>query len=239
MKDKMKWQEPRNSIYESVQREEFTVDDTVLIVEDRLNTYVPWRSERILWIAGTDAFYSVAPICPAWHRLLCFTYCKDVMGLRDPEFYQHALALGCGGGAVPRWLLEEYPSLMVDVVDRSPEIIDVCKKYFLNEWEDSDRLHYYCTDAQDFEAPKYKYEFIFCDLFNGEKLPSLVYTRSFAEKLRGLLYDEGILVINCGWQPINDVIDAYRGVFECIRVLDREPWQTQVLMLGSRSFEVI
>ncbi len=157
MKRKITLRDAGGSNYRCIERERFTVDGTRLVVEDRMNLAVPLRSERTLWIAGTNAYYSVVPLSSAWHCLLCFNYCEDVMKLYEPEFFQHALVLGCGGGAVPRWMLEEYPSLKVDVVDRSSQIIQICKKYFLNEWEDCDRLQYHCIDARDYKPPEYLY----------------------------------------------------------------------------------
>ncbi len=213
----------------NIERERFTVDGTELIVEDRLNSLCPWRSERILWIAGTDAYYSVVPLCPAWHHLLCFTFCADVLKEHDPGFYRHALILGCGGGAVPRWLLEEYPYLQVDVVDRSPEIIRVCRKYFIHEWENCERLRIVCADAAQYEPPEYKYEFIFCDLFGGTSLAPVVYDPDFAGKLSAMTDPEGDLVINCGWDHLDDVKQTYASVFDQVRVVPREPWQTEVI----------
>ncbi len=236
MNDKTISWEPGRNFYQYIQREEFTVDGTRLVVEDRMNNFLPWCSERLLWIAGTDAYYSAAPLCPAIHRLLCFTYCKDAMEMHAPDFYQHVLVLGCGGGAVPRWLLEEFPSLHVDVVDRSPEIIAICKKYFLYEWEDCDRLQYHCIDARDYEPPAYQYQFIFCDLFDGRELAPVVYDKNFAGKLRSMVCDEGMLIINCGWHHLEDVKQTYQPEFAYLKVLDRDLGQTEVIKMSNSAF---
>ncbi len=229
MRDQNRSRKLHRRMFEYEKREEFTVDGTSLIVEDRLNTFMPWSSERILWVAGTDAYYSVAPLCPAWHRLLCFTFCEDALKEKEPGFYHHALALGCGGGAVPRWMLEEYPALQVDVVDRSPEIIRICKKYFLYGWEDSSRLTFYCVDARDYDPPEYSYEFIFCDLFDGRELAPVVCEKNFAEKLSRMIADDGVLLINCGWGHLEEVKQLYRGVFASVETVEREPGQTEVV----------
>ncbi len=213
----------------NIKREDFTVNGTRLILEDRINTFHPSRSERILWIAGTSAYYSVAPLCPARHELLCFTYCADALKMYDHDFLENALILGCGGGAVPRWILEEYPTAIVDVVDRSPEIISICKKYFLQRWEDSDRLRIHCVDAQDYMPPEYKYQFIFCDLFDGQNLAPVVYDQDFAEKLRYMISDDGFIMINCGWYDPDTIRKLYRTLFRHVQTLDRESWQTQVI----------
>ncbi len=213
-----------------IRKTAFTVEDARLIVEDIITIFLPWRSTRLLMIAGTNAYYSEVPLFSSRHRLLCYTYCADALKKRKPSFYKHALILGLGGGTVPRWLLEEYPSLSVDVVDYSAQIIAVCKKYFLQKWENSDRLKYYCTDAQAYEPPAYQYQFIFCDLFDGEKLVPCVYSPDFAKKLRTMLCDDGLLIINCGWSDhLQEVQDAYRKEFAHLQLVDREPWQTDVI----------
>ncbi len=217
-----------------IRRKTFTVGDTRLIVEDALNIFLPWRSTRLLLIAGTNAFYSEAPLFSFQHRLPCYTYCADVLKLRKPDFYRHALVLGCGGGTVPRWLLEEYPDIRVDVVDYSPEILAVCQEYFMQKFKDSDRLQYFCADARDFTPPADPYQFIFCDLFDGESLVPFVYDESFARKLKGILSADGLLLINCGWEETqNEVRKAYQPVFTHLKNIDREPWQTQVLLASS------
>ncbi len=212
-----------------IRRKSFVVDGTRLLVEDQIPLLAPWKAERFLWIEGTSAYYSVVPLFPFRHRLLCFTFCEDAVKTMDPQTLKNALVLGCGGGGVPRWLLEEYRHLTVDVVDRSPEILDICQTWFLKRWNHSERLLYHCQDAKDYEAPDAAYQFIFCDLFDGENLAPLVYDPAFAIKLRRMLCDDGILMINCGFHHLQEVLDLYQLLFENVEIVNREPWQTEVV----------
>ncbi len=238
MKRKAKIHKYDRNIIRCIQRESFFSGDTHLIVEDRIPVFSPWRGERILRIAGTTAFYSAVPLGPARHRLLCYDYCARALQKqgKKPGFYRNALVLGCGGGAMPGWLLDTYPSLVVDVVDISPEIIAVCKKYFLSRWNRSERLRYYCEDAREYEPPDYQYQFIFCDLFDGQNLAPLVYDKEFALKLRDMLCEDGLLVINCGLDELFDVLPVYRKVFPHLQIVERKPWQTQVIKVGFSAF---
>ncbi len=52
-----------------IRRKSFSVGDTRLIVEDVINLFLPWRSTRILMIAGTNSFYSEVPLFSSFHRL--------------------------------------------------------------------------------------------------------------------------------------------------------------------------
>ncbi len=229
IRNKIALRSAEHRLYLCIQKKKFTVDGTRLSIEDIVPILSPWRGERVLWIAGTNAYYSVTPIFSVWHRLLCFCFCEEALKKTEPGFCRHALVLGCGGGAVPRWLLEEYPSLTVDVVDRSPQIIGICKKYFMRRWRNSSRLQFFCTDAQDYVAPEYSYQFIFCDLFDGMNLAPFVYSRGFAGKLREMIGDRGILIVNCGWNHLYAVRQAFAPYFDEIRVLDRDPGQTEVI----------
>ncbi len=216
-------------IYLRICRKTFEAGDIRLHIEDRINLFLPWRSERVLKIAGESFLYSAVPLFHSQHRLLCYQYCADAMKMKQDSFYRHALVLGCGGGALPRWLLEEYPQLQVDVVDNSPEILSICREYFLNKWEGSDRLRYYCMDAAEFNRKDYACQFIFCDIFDGINVAPLVSEKSFAEKLYALLADEGILVINCGWNHLAEIRRVYQGVFEDLQEIDLDSGQTEVL----------
>ncbi len=205
-----------------------------LIVEDIIPVFKPWRSTRLLMISGTNAFYSEVPLFSFQHRLPCYTYTADALKERDSSFYRHALVLGLGGGTVPRWLLEEYPDLSVDVVEISPEIISVCQEYFLQKYKDSDRLRYFCTDARDYKAQDDYYQFIFCDLFDGESVVPFVYGQSFIRKLSRLLCKDGLLLVNCGWEADQKKLkDVYRHEFAHVANVKRQPWQTTVLMASS------
>ncbi len=234
MKEQSNQPELNFNIYKRVKRDSFAIGSNCLVVEDRINRLLPKRSARILRLAGTSIYYSMVPLDPGEHRLLCYQYCAEAMKSRDHGFFRHTLVLGCGGGAVPRWILEEYPEATVDVVEISREMINVCRKYFLYEWEDSGRLRYHCTDAENYEPPGYKYQFIFCDMFDGTDLVPFVYSRNYAAKLHGMLSDGGILVINCGWGHLDQIKQIYQNEFAYLQVLDRPSWQTEVVRMSDR-----
>ncbi len=229
MSNNSNWQFLNGSIFKSEKRASFTVDGNCLIVEDRKYRFAPDNNERILRLAGSGVFYSVVPLDPSRHKLLCYEYCDEALKMRPKTFYHQALVLGCGGGAIPRWLLEEYPDITVDVVDRSAKMIEVCRQYFLYQWDDSERLHYHCIDALEYEQPEGSCQFLFCDLFGGTELAPFVYTPDFAARLHGMLSPNGILVVNCGWGHLEEIQKIYRAEFPHFEVLHRKAWQTEVV----------
>ncbi len=214
-----------------IRRKVFKAGGRRLIVEDLINLSKPLRSSRILMVAGTNVYYSEVPLLPFSHRLLCYRYCADVLKKRESSFYRHALVLGLGGGAVPRYLLETCPSLSVDVVDYSSKIISVCKKYFLHKWEGSDRLHFYCKDAREYTSPGYQYQFIFCDLFDGDDLVPFVCDPDFAARVLDMISDRGILLINCGWTDhLQKVQETYQSAYTRLRMTDEKPRQIEIVL---------
>ncbi len=217
-------------------RKAVQVGDTTLLVVDRINLIFFWRSSRKLSVAGAKILYSKVPLFPFNHRLLCVNYCVPPLRSKDKAFYQRMLVLGCGGGALPLWLLNEYPQVTVDVVELSQEIIAISKEYFLKKWEGSDRLIYHCIDANDYEAPAETYQFIFCDIFNEATVHPLVTGTDFAKKLHTLLSPQGILVINCGFgqEGLEKAKAVYSKIFDNIEVVKRDPRATQVLVARKR-----
>ncbi len=212
-------------------RKVFHVEGQTLVLIDHYDFLFPWRSGRMLAIGGTNKVYSMVPLFPLRRRPLCFDYCLPPMRTKKKTFFHRALVLGCGGGAIPQWLLREYPDIEVDVVDMSEKIIKICRKYFLPKWNDSPRLHYHCTDARVYEAPTDTYQFIFCDLFDGEHLAPVVTDHDFAKKLYSILSPEGILVVNYGWHNDEDVLACYSSAFSQIERVPRSPDHTQVLVM--------
>ncbi len=211
-------------------RHTFIAGGQTFMLEDKINLLLPWRSSRIMSIPGTGFYYSDIPLFPFSHRLLCYDYCVPALRANDKSFYERTLVLGCGGGTIPLWLLKEYPRATVDVVELYPEMIAICREYFLKRWEGSGRLTYHCTDARYYEAPAENYQFIFCDLFDKVDLAPVVTEADFALKLHTLLATNGMLVINCGWNHLADVCRTYGMLFENIDVLKREPFATQVVV---------
>ncbi len=226
---KWKWRIRRKTIIRC-HRKPFVVGGQPLLLEDRIDLVRPWRSSRVLSVPGTNVFYSSLPLFAFSHRLLSYQYCIPVLRTRERAFYRRMLVLGCGGGAVPRWLLEEYPLATVDVVEWHAEMIAICREYFLKRWEGCPRLHYHCTDARDYEAADNSYQFIFCDLFDKIELAPVVTETVFARKLHSLLCDEGILVINCGWHHLAEVRRVYGEYFSNMKKMRRDPNTTQVVV---------
>ncbi len=209
----------------------FHVGGQTLIITDIIDLLFFWRSSRLLSVAGTGIFYSNIPLFPCYQRLMCYNYCVAALQNNKKDFYKKVMVLGCGGGAMPLWLLKRYPQATVDVVELFPEIIEISKAYFLKKWENSNRLFYHCIDARDYEAPAENYQFIFCDLFDGKDLAPVVTEQDFAKKLHSLLCVNGVLVINCGFFHLGKVRRVFQDFFSHIEIVKRDYHSTQVLVM--------
>jgi spermidine synthase len=114
------------------------------------------------------------------------------------------LVIGGGEGATVREVLR-HPSIRnVTMVDIDEELIEICEKY-LPEWSDGafddERTKLIFSDAGKFvESTEKKFDIIISDLTEPvEKGPSVfLFTKEFFEKIRGILNQNGIFVLQAG-----------------------------------------
>lgn len=101
------------------------------------------------------------------------------------------LLLGLGGGTLYKQLKKN--NMDVDVVEIDPRIAKLAKKYFFVDPAlkvvIDDARHYIKTTAQ-------QYDVIIYDLYNSETPPIHLMTREAFSEIKGLLTDNGILVVN-------------------------------------------
>ena len=79
---------------------------------------------------------------------------------------QRLLNLGLGCGSFERFFQTKLPSLQVDSVDYSEQVIELAKRYF--QVAETNSLT--CEAAEDFVAVSQpSYDVIFCDLYANRK----------------------------------------------------------------------
>ena len=102
-----------------------------------------------------------------------------------------ALLLGLGGGVIANLLSQnEYRVTGVEFDER---VIDVAKRFFyLNK-----NIATYCDDARHYiNVCDKKFNIIVFDLYKAEEQPSYVITQESLKKLKTLLTDNGVMLIN-------------------------------------------
>jgi spermidine synthase len=154
---------------------------------------------------------------------LIATYTKYFpLGLIFNSDAKNVLFVGGGGFSGPKYFLNTYQNVSVDVVEIDPDVINVAKKYFnvsnSNSNDDNPRLRIYNEDARDFlSKSNQKYDIIILDAFSKSYVPFHLMTLEFFQ----ILYDKlakpnGVIVSNqigSLGERGEDTSDLYRAVY--------------------------
>ena len=106
------------------------------------------------------------------------------------------LVLGGGGFSVPKYALENYLNVHVDVVELDPGITALAKEYF--GLRDHPLLNIIEEDARTFlNRNTEKYEVILCDIFNSNyTIPFHLTTQEAARRIKASMTPDGVVLIN-------------------------------------------
>lgn len=118
------------------------------------------------------------------------------LGLLIKENATKVLFIGGGGFSGPKYFLQNYPDIFVDVVEIDPKIVEVAKDYFfLNE--SNPKLKIYTQDAREFLS-KYaeSYDIIVLDAFSKSYVPFHLMTVEFYKILSDRLTNGGVVISN-------------------------------------------
>jgi spermidine synthase len=145
-------------------------------------------------------------------------YAKSAMiGLAFAQHPERILVIGVGGGSIPMFLRQHYPSAHIDVVDIDPQIIVLAKQYF-NLVED-DLLHAHAQDGRAFiENNQALYDLIFLDAYTASGIPNHLATQEFLLALKKSLKTSGAIIANMWSTPklnplYKSMLRTYQEVF--------------------------
>lgn len=127
---------------------------------------------------------------------LVFTYTKFFeLALALKPDSESILFVGGGGFSGPKYFLERFQSVFVDVVEIDPVVIEVAEKYFhVNR---SARLSIYNEDGRVYlQKTSKKYDAIILDAYAKTYVPYHLLTYEFFSLLREKLKDDGVVVSN-------------------------------------------
>lgn len=148
----------------------------------------PLGAQSLMFVDAPDELYS---------KYTCF---YDLAFHFKPDACRRILMLGGGGYCVPKHLGASRPGAEVDVVELDPGITQAARDYF--ELKDRPGQRIFHEDARIFlnrEAGKgqLKYDAIFGDVFGSSySIPFHLTTVECMQKIRALLTDDGVLVMN-------------------------------------------
>ncbi len=109
---------------------------------------------------------------------------------------EKVLLLGLGLGAIPQMLEKNFDKQFeYHIVEIDEEIINLAHKYTLNELKSP--TYVYEMDAEIFiDITEEKFDLIIVDIFIDNVVPKKFESSDFLEKLKYLLYDNGIILFN-------------------------------------------
>lgn len=135
------------------------------------------------------------------------------LGLILKENITKVLFIGGGGFSGPKYFLQNYPNIAVDVVEIDPKVVEVAKEYFFLD-ESNPKLNIYVQDAREF-LNKYtgSYDMIVLDAFSKSYVPFHLMTVEFYKLLSDKLSNGGVVISNHIGSPSNAqaTSDLYRA----------------------------
>lgn len=135
------------------------------------------------------------------------------LGLLLNDNTTRVLFIGGGGFSGPKYFMQYYPNVSVDVVEIDPQVVEVAKKYFFLDTSNP-KIRIYTEDAREFLLnSEGKYDVIILDAFSKDYVPFHLMTTEFYSLLFYKLVDDGVIISNHIGSP-NDkqfTSDLYRA----------------------------
>lgn len=123
-----------------------------------------------------------------------YTQVYDLAFAYQPDI-THSLLIGGAAYSYPKNYLAAHPAATIDVVEIDPAVTLLAKKYFA--LKDDPRLRIFHQDARIFiNSATDTYDAVFIDAFNSETIPFHLTTVEVAARLRRLVSDKGMVVMN-------------------------------------------
>jgi spermidine synthase len=153
------------------------------------------------------------------------------------------LMIGGGGYSFPKYTLENYPQVEMDVVEIDPEVTAIARKFF--GLQEDPRLRIYHEDARVFlNKTDKKYDVVLCDAFNSHySIPFHLTTIETVQKLYDILSDDGVVLANIlsaiegdGGRFLRAEVATYKTVFPQVYLfpvsdtIDGTKWQNVMLV---------
>lgn len=168
-------------------------------------------SDRNRIISGIYTF-------PGKKDILSYDYCRLLAEVFFPINLTNVLILGGGGCSVPRYISRRYANVSQDVVEISPIMISMAKKYFL-DLKTHSQIRFINSDAwKHVKNATKKYQFIFQDIVLRGKTPKYITDLRYLKRIKNLLTDDGIVIINVNG-VFNKQLTQWKKIFRKVYIL--------------------
>jgi hypothetical protein len=134
-----------------------------------------------------------------------FDIIRKILNANTQRLPQKILLLGGGGGAIPYTISKLYPTIQIDTVEFSKQMISVAKRFICRtnhqkiKWIRRDAFAYIKQCARSHKT----YDCVIVDLFEKDAIPKFINHPSFVQSLFTILKKDGLLFMNLGWKTDN------------------------------------
>jgi spermidine synthase len=136
------------------------------------------------------------------NKELLFDYNERFMELIRGLKPKRILLVGGGAFTLPKAINEEFPYIVLDVVELDPELYKISKTYF--DFQPNNNTNIYIQDGNEYlESTKQLYDLIIVDVFCINKIPKTFQSKHFIKNLKKSLRKDGLVAMN--------VIASYYG----------------------------
>ena len=109
---------------------------------------------------------------------------------------REVVVLGLGGGSIPKFLHHYVPAIRTRVVEINAEVIEIARRHFFLP-DDDERLQVIlCDGAEYLPANPGTADLLILDAFDGQGVPSGLYSQDFFDTCAEALTGNGMLAAN-------------------------------------------
>jgi len=147
---------------------------------------------------------------------LVFRYTKFFeLGPRLSGEAGKVLFVGGGGFSGPKFFLERYPELVIDVAELDGGVVEVAQKFF--EVKDDPRLRVFVEDGRRFlQKTEERYDVIVLDAYAKTYVPFHLMTVEFFQLLHDRLTENGVVVSNLIASLTGDTSDIFWAEYNTV-----------------------
>jgi spermidine synthase len=144
---------------------------------------------------GNDTVQSAMRIKTPYALELAYT--RGMMAyLLFSDKVTQVLAIGLGGGSVPKYIHHHLPQVMTRVVEINPQVIRIARSHFALQ-DDDERLQVIEGDGVAYiEANQNTAQVLMIDAFDSFGIPDAMCTQAFFDSCAAALTGDGMLAIN-------------------------------------------
>jgi len=163
-----------------------------------------YKNEKYTWLVVDDVIQSAIENTLPYRPVLsyCFVMLLPIIHHKVPD---SILELGAGGLSIQRYLSHAYPSIKMTSIENNQEVLSVVDENFPAINNPSVIKQNAFNFIESALANTEKFDWIMCDLFQGDQSPVLIKSQTLYKQLFELINPNGWLIINCLTQSDEEI----------------------------------